>query len=195
MRKIICTVLTAVFLLTFFSACSPKDPTDEEVSKLAQSAIDAILVYTNNTPAEIIRQEFPGIKVFYEEDKLPEGLDFITNLDYSDFSAKYGQIFDDATLEEFVYFFGAEQDGKLALTDWYLEKTVEVSDINVEFVSKDENEFTYKLTFVETKTHDGSTYDKEFEIKIIQTGSGPRLSGTEVVDYFFFNAYSEISLF
>lgn len=158
MKRIISLALAVLLAICLFVGCN-SDPSDKEVYSLVQKAIDTILLYTNNTPAEIIKQEFPEIEVVYDGENLPAGLGYITDLDYSDFLDKYGQIFDDATLKEFIFFLGTEYDGALALTGWELEKHAEVSDISLELISKNENEFTYELIFVETKAYDGSICD------------------------------------
>lgn len=183
MKRIVSLVLAVLLVICLFAGCNSA-PSDKEVYDLVQKAIDTILLYTDYTPSKIIKQEFPGTKVVYDVEN-----GYVTDLDYSDFLAKYGQIFDEETLKTFADELGKEQDGKLAVTGWEFMQIMELSDINLEFISKNGNEFSYYLEFTETHLYTEQTFPPcLFEIKIIRTDEGLRFSGPQVVFYFFQNA-------
>lgn len=195
MKKIAMLLSIIILGCLAFVGCGSSAPSDEIAANLAKESIDIILHYTNKTPAEALRDDFPDINVTKKTpgNEIPEDMGYITDLEYDEFAEKYGKIFANESLQVFLKFFTVNKDGYLCLTGWELDKSSEVSNIKMEFIKKDGENYIYELTFDKDNIQTMPTPPTDhcnFEVTIVKTDNGFRISENEVIAMFFENAFA-----
>lgn len=195
MKKLALLLVSILFVGILFSSCNSAAPSNKEALNLAKESLDIILRYTNHTPAESIKEDFPDITVTKKTPgkDIPESMGYITDLEYSEFAEKYGKIFEKNSLQGFLQTFTADQDGYLCLTGWQLVESVEISNINMTFKEKNGDNYIYYLTFDRDNvltTPNPPTEQCKYEVTIVKTDDGFRISEGDIIMEFFNNAFT-----